>query len=1187
MSETSSDDAEGNTPNPSANRRGREAASSGSQKRARRDPQLDPPQSRAGDSPRDSGGLHHGDHPPVKANNAPHSSSAPSPTEDDPHNAEHISEESTWALPTSNTADHVAQYGVLESVHLQNFMCHRRFEVHLGPNVNIISGPNGSGKSAVVAALQLVFGAKSSLTERGRKLSDHIRVGAATAEIGVRLRNRRNELELVDGRYDPDAYGDAIVIRRRLSRAGTSTWSFFDAHGRRVPLQRSPRQELEAIMDHFFIQVNNPVAVLTQQKSKLFLTRGKDTDLYNFFMEATYLRDVKASLVAVRAQAAEMRSIYQGKEGELPRLRAELKKREEAYNEARSMESIEQTIAELKRRHVWALVTEAETELQCAADEHAKSGERLADGAARAEAVQHELDERARALQEATEALRRANEAMSTQLEADAEIEAESRQKRSELRRLEAEVERLRAAMRARDEERARIQEQMEELQRRSTSRDTAAAETHREMERLLEVEVRLRRDAEQKRAHCAHLQEQLRRLKADHTLAQNQRHAREASVRQAERALHEMQSSRRDRRTAFGGEAVLALCRDVDAASARGAFHRRPLGPIGSLIELRDPKWAIAVEQCISLGVLAAFIVHDQADAQTLRQVAERGGHRPPRMIVQNMDRAEYHMPPEQLPPAELMSVNTQIVVPGQQPAVRNVLVDHAEIELHLLFESADDARRAAFELRPRHAKVCWSALGDRAQLGGGGSNQYRAGPDPTRYSARLGGDVERQLERQRAALEQERQQLEMSRVREQQVSDSLHSAQTQLQQLTLGVTQLENEERATQATIQVLQERLEDAAATAGVADPGVFRERLATIDSEVRALQSQLDEALEAAEAGRAAWHRAEQRGSRRQQEAEQREQTRQQLTAQCRALATEQAKLRAELEALERGMQSERQQLERIAAEMEQLQERVYAERQRAEAAAGPRPDGPVENSRKLQKEIVVLEARLSAEQERHAGRSLAQLRQHFEEARAAYAALAREMDRLRDALERIEHSLGERVRTFVRLRAHVQRHVSAYFSYYIHQRGHHGSIRFDDRAQEMRLRVAMGHHRTGDGQLQFSKDLKSLSGGERSFTTLCLLLALGEAMEMPFRVLDEFDVFMDEANRRVAYKTLIDLAKKESLRQFLFITPLALPDVRTDPERVRVVRLMPPDRHASNAEQTTMNDFAPSDIAVAS
>ena len=38
----------------------------------------------------------------------------------------------------------------------------------------------------------------------------------------------------------------------------------------------------------------------------------------------------------------------------------------------------------------------------------------------------------------------------------------------------------------------------------------------------------------------------------------------------------------------------------------------------------------------------------------------------------------------------------------------------------------------------------------------------------------------------------------------------------------------------------------------------------------------------------------------------------------------------------------------------------------------------------------------------------------------------------------------------------------------------------------------------------------TEDVKQLSGGERSFATLCLLLALGHVIDTPFRILDEYD-----------------------------------------------------------------------------
>ncbi|KAJ2878869.1 Structural maintenance of chromosomes protein 6, partial [Coemansia aciculifera] len=90
-----------------------------------------------------------------------------------------------------------------------------------------------------------------------------------------------------------------------------------------------------------------------------------------------------------------------------------------------------------------------------------------------------------------------------------------------------------------------------------------------------------------------------------------------------------------------------------------------------------------------------------------------------------------------------------------------------------------------------------------------------------------------------------------------------------------------------------------------------------------------------------------------------------------------------------------------------------------------------------------------------------------------------------------------------------------------------------------------------------------KDAKSLSGGEKSFTTICLLLSLWETMNCPVRALDEFDVFMDAANRAIAMRMMIDSARSKNNTQFILITPLDM-SVRPDAD-VTILRLQPPKR----------------------
>lgn len=89
--------------------------------------------------------------------------------------------------------------------------------------------------------------------------------------------------------------------------------------------------------------------------------------------------------------------------------------------------------------------------------------------------------------------------------------------------------------------------------------------------------------------------------------------------------------------------------------------------------------------------------------------------------------------------------------------------------------------------------------------------------------------------------------------------------------------------------------------------------------------------------------------------------------------------------------------------------------------------------------------------------------------------------------------------------------------------------------------------------------------------------MCLLLALGEELETPFRILDEFDVFLDPQVRKLTIQSLIHVAKKLAHRQFIFITPQDLSSITPDPQ-LKILKLNPPTRHenAGGPSQQTLN-----------
>lgn len=138
--------------------------------------------------------------------------------------------------------------------------------------------------------------------------------------------------------------------------------------------------------------------------------------------------------------------------------------------------------------------------------------------------------------------------------------------------------------------------------------------------------------------------------------------------------------------------------------------------------------------------------------------------------------------------------------------------------------------------------------------------------------------------------------------------------------------------------------------------------------------------------------------------------------------------------------------------------------------------------------------------------------------------------------------------------------HICEMTNTGFDEILNKKGSSGQLTFNHKDKTLDLIVQKDN--TNEGSQ--TADVKALSGGERSYTTLSLLLALGECLETPFRVMDEFDVFLDPLSRKSALFTMIMLAKQMSHRQFIFITPQDLSSVKTD-DMVKIYRMKDPER----------------------
>ncbi|GAU14644.1 hypothetical protein TSUD_97080 [Trifolium subterraneum] len=142
----------------------------------------------------------------------------------------------------------------------------------------------------------------------------------------------------------------------------------------------------------------------------------------------------------------------------------------------------------------------------------------------------------------------------------------------------------------------------------------------------------------------------------------------------------------------------------------------------------------------------------------------------------------------------------------------------------------------------------------------------------------------------------------------------------------------------------------------------------------------------------------------------------------------------------------------------------------------------------------------------------------------------YKVLCQKLDACQNALE-------FRRRKFQANATHLKKQLSWKFNGHLRKKGISGLIKVDYEDMTLSIEVQMPQ----DTSNRAVRDTRGLSGGERSFSTLCFALALHEMTEAPFRAMDEFDVFMDAVSRKISMDTLIDYAVAQG-SQWILITP---------------------------------------------
>ena len=91
------------------------------------------------------------------------------------------------------------------------------------------------------------------------------------------------------------------------------------------------------------------------------------------------------------------------------------------------------------------------------------------------------------------------------------------------------------------------------------------------------------------------------------------------SSVRECRNSLAKLSSGSSHKLDIFG-RWMISLVNRTQAESHR--FRRPPMGPLASMVSVKDPKWIRAIQMNIGIKNMYAFVVDNYEDSLTLRQI-------------------------------------------------------------------------------------------------------------------------------------------------------------------------------------------------------------------------------------------------------------------------------------------------------------------------------------------------------------------------------------------------------------------------------------------------------------------------------------------------------------------------------------------------------------------------------------
>uniref|UniRef100_A0A674ADS2 Structural maintenance of chromosomes protein 6 n=2 Tax=Salmo trutta TaxID=8032 RepID=A0A674ADS2_SALTR len=903
---------------------------------------------------------------------------------------------------------HSKEVGIVESISLKNFMCHSLLgPFAFGSNVNFVVGNNGSGKSAVLTALMVGLGGKATTTNRGSSLKGFVKEGESSADVSITLRNKGRDA------YKPEVFGQAIIVDLKITREGMRTYKLKSKAGHLVSAKKD---ELLAILDHFNIQVDNPVSMLTQEMSKHFLHSKGEGDKYRFFMKATQLEQMKEDYTYIITTKNVTLDTVEKHEECLEGLKRKYLEKEDRVKSLASLDDMHSKLEELKNQMAWALVRGS----SISSKYESKNVFILFVYLSGVMHNRYSVADLAKV------------------------VEAEKKY--------------------------MGIREQLEAITVRVQQLEPQSAELKNEAQMLLYPRIP-------------------QSLLNTRGLASDRDKRSMEAIR---RKLQTMEGSRSDRLRRFG-EKMPALLAAIEDADRKGQFRKKPVGPLGYCIRLKDHEQALAVEKCLG-SLMVAFTCDNHEDEKLLQGLMRgyyQGGRRPQIITCQFFNRV--HDTSRAVNHPDYPSVLQSLEI--EDPVVANCLIDQRGIETILLIKSPAEARRVMQGRQPpRNCYQAFTKEGDQCY-----NNRYYS--NDQRRCDYLSRDVEEEIRQLQEEMRNKEAHLDRFSQQKQRVEEDIRNNNGLLKRA------YDDRKRAKVThTVSIdiinhtqIKQRKGKANRWRYISTFPLFsQEELSKSDQDVE----------------KSKHHKKHYEDKRKVH------------------INTIQA-LKASLELKEQELT--------VLKATEICPERSEVRR----------------TARSLDSEISRLKLKISTQQDQQGDRE--EVIRQYQEALENYSNINQQVKCLKRFIQVLCKIMDDRHRVYTELRRFLSVRCKMYFDSMLSQRGYIGKMMFEHKNETLSISV-----QPGVGDKAALSDMRSLSGGERSFSTVCFVLSLWAIAEAPFRALDEFDVYMDMVNRRISMDMMLKIASSQRYRQFIFLTPQSMSSLPVN-NLIRILRLKDPDR----------------------